>query len=75
VIALTDRLVRQLGITALMVTHSLEQALGYGDRLVMLAAGQITGDWSAEARRGLSPERLRALYGSDRVGGLPLDAP
>ena len=75
VIELTDRLVRQLGITALMVTHSLDQALGYGDRLVMLAAGQIAGDWSAEARRGLSPERLRALYGSDRVGDLPADAP
>ncbi len=75
VIELTDRLVRQLGITALMVTHSLDQALGYGDRLVMLAAGQISGDWSAEARRGLSPERLRALYGSDRVGDLPADAP
>ena len=58
-----------------MVTHSLDQALGYGDRLVMLAAGRIAGDWSAEARQGLNPERLRALYGSDRVGGLPLDAP
>ncbi len=75
VIELTDRLVRQLGITALMVTHSLGQALGYGDRLVMLAAGQIAGDWSATARQGLSPRTLRALYGSDRVGGFPLDAP
>jgi putative ABC transport system ATP-binding protein len=67
VIALTERLVRQLGITALMVTHSLEQALGYGDRLVMLATGQIAADWSAEARQALSPQALRALYGSDRV--------
>jgi len=64
VIGLTERLVRQLGTTTLMVTHSLEQALTYGDRLVMLHEGRLVGDWSAKEREALSEDQLRALYGS-----------
>ena len=47
VMELTERLVRRLGTTTLMVTHSLDQALRYGDRLVMLQDGRLIGDWSA----------------------------
>ncbi|MCP9809181.1 ATP-binding cassette domain-containing protein [Cyanobium sp. HWJ4-Hawea] len=64
VIGLTEQLVRQLGTTTLMVTHSLKQALSHGDRLVMLHDGQLIGDWDGEQRRSLSEESLRALYGS-----------
>jgi putative ABC transport system ATP-binding protein len=67
VMALTERLIRQLGTTALMVTHSLEQALGHGDRLVMLHEGGLIGDWSAAEREQLDPPALRALYGNARV--------
>jgi len=63
VMALTDRLVRQLGTTALMVTHSLEQALSHGDRLVMLHEGGLIGDWNAAEREHLDPASLRAMYG------------
>ncbi|MCX5926147.1 MAG: ATP-binding cassette domain-containing protein [Cyanobium sp. LacPavin_0920_WC12_MAG_63_22] len=64
VMALTDRLVRQLGTTALMVTHSLEQALRHGDRLVMLHEGGLIGDWNAAEREYLEPAALRAMYGA-----------
>ena len=67
VMALTDRLVRRLQTTALMVTHSLEQALHHGDRLVMLHDGALIGDWSAQERRQFSPDDLRAFYGNVRV--------
>jgi len=61
---LTDRLVRQLGTTTLMVTHNLDQALRFGDRLVMLHEGRLLGDWSAEQRQHLTPDDLRQMYGS-----------
>lgn len=64
VMGLTDRLIRQLGTTALMVTHSLEQALGHGDRLVMLHEGRLIGDWSAAEREQLDPPTLRSMYGT-----------
>lgn len=78
VMGLTEQLVRQLGATTFMVTHSLEQALRYGDRLVMLRDGQMIGDWSAGERAGLTPASLRGLYGSAIVGATepnPADAP
>jgi putative ABC transport system ATP-binding protein len=78
VMGLTEQLVRQLGATTFMVTHSLEQALRYGDRLVMLRDGQLIGDWSAGERAGLTPASLRGLYGSAIVGATepnPADAP
>jgi putative ABC transport system ATP-binding protein len=67
VMALTDRLVRQLGTTTLMVTHSLDQALRFGDRLVMLHEGRMLGDWSAQQRQHLTPDDLRKMYGSANV--------
>ena len=72
VMALTDRLVERLGCTALMVTHSLEQALRHGDRLVMLHEGRLIGDWPAEERQRFTPAALRALYGGVTV---PAEAP
>jgi len=51
------------------VTHSLEQALRYGDRLIMLRDGQLIGDWLADQRTGLTPDALRGLYGSAIVSG------
>lgn len=67
VMALTDRLVRELGSTALMVTHNLDQALGHGDRLVMLQDGQLLRDWAGSERQGLTADYLRSLYGSAKV--------
>lgn len=67
VMELTARLVKRLGTTTLMVTHSLEQALHYGDRLVMLQAGTVVGDWSASQRQSFTPASLRELYASATV--------
>ena len=58
---------QQLGTTTLMVTHSLSQALRYGDRLVMLHEGRILGDWNAQERQHLTPDGLREMYGAARV--------
>ncbi|NBV59347.1 MAG: ATP-binding cassette domain-containing protein, partial [Synechococcaceae bacterium WB4_2_0811] len=67
VMQLTERLVRRLGTTTLMVTHSLEQALNHGDRLLMLHEGQVVGDWSGAEKAALSVASLRELYGSAKV--------
>ena len=74
VMNLTDRLVRQLGATTFMVTHSLEQALRYGDRLVMLRDGQLIGDWNTKEREVLTPESLRRMYGSAIVNATAQDS-
>lgn len=68
VVNLTDRIVREKGLTALMVTHSMAQALAYGDRLIMMHRGRIALDLDAQERRRLSVEDLIAEF-SRQVGG------
>lgn len=71
VMALTDRLVEQLGCTTLMVTHSLSQALRHGDRLVMLHDGQQVGGWDTAQRQQLTTEALQEMYGGAKVPTTP----
>lgn len=58
VLSLTDRLVKALKLTALMITHSMRDALAYGDRIVMLHRGRVIFDASGEAKRALSVNDL-----------------
>lgn len=44
VMELTDRIVREKGITAVMVTHNLRFAVEYGSRLVMMDRGRCVID-------------------------------
>ena len=41
VLALTERVIAESGLTALMVTHNMEHALRMGNRLLMMHDGQI----------------------------------
>jgi putative tryptophan/tyrosine transport system ATP-binding protein len=62
VMTLTDEIVRTLGITTLMVTHSMRQALEYGSRLIMLHQGKIILDISGPQRASMTVEDLLALF-------------
>src|SRR5690606_2598332 len=50
VLQLTDQIVVENQLTALMVTHSMRQALDHGTRTVMLHQGQVVLDVSGEER-------------------------
>lgn len=73
VMDLTERLVRERGLTTIMVTHSLTQALRYGERLVMLDSGRVIFESSGEERKRLSIEDLVARFSSAR-GSFALDS-
>ncbi len=62
VLDLTTRLVGQLRLTTLMVTHSMQQALALGDRLLMLHEGRICLDVAGEAKARLKVEDLLAEF-------------
>ncbi len=55
VIALSDKIVSRDRLTTLMVTHSMQQAATYGDRLVMMHRGKVIADL-----RGKEKKRVRA---------------
>ena len=54
VMALTQDIVSEKKITALMVTHSLQQALHVGTRTIMLHEGRVIYDISGEERKKLT---------------------
>lgn len=66
VLAITERLVAEHGLTTLMVTHRMDQALAVGNRLLMMHKGRIVVDAGGEEKRGLRVEDLVALF--RRVG-------
>lgn len=59
---LTDRIVNDDGITTVMVTHNLKQAINMGNRLIMMHRGEIVLDIKGEEKESLTPERLLALF-------------
>lgn len=62
VLAITERLVAEHGITTLMVTHRMDQALSVGNRLVMMHKGRIVLDLEGEEKRKLRVEDLVGLF-------------
>lgn len=68
---LTERIVSQGGLTTLMVTHNMEQALHLGNRLIMMHEGRIVFQASAEEKRELTVPALLAEFG--KIKGAMLD--
>lgn len=66
VLALTDRIIRESKLTAMMVTHSMRQALDHGSRTVMLHQGQVVLDVSGEKRAGMDVPDLLQMFEQTR---------
>ena len=71
VLRLTDQIVQSQGLTALMVTHSMRQALDHGTRTVMLHQGQVVLDVRGAERAALDVPDLLAMF--SRVRGEAVD--
>lgn len=69
----TDQIVREHHLTALMVTHSLTQALHFGSRTVLLHEGKVARDLAGQERSSLSAHDLLDLYGETSPKGEPSD--
>ena len=52
VMALTGRLVAERSLTTLMVTHNMQDAIRWGNRLIMMHAGRIILDIARDAKGG-----------------------
>ena len=63
VMELTESIIAEKKLTALMVTHSLAQALASGSRTIMLHEGRIIYDVSGRDREKLTPTDLLKRFG------------
>ena len=62
VLELTRELVGERGLTTMMVTHSMRQALDIGNRTVMLHEGRVVLDVAGDERKGLKVEDLLHMF-------------
>lgn len=68
---LTDEIVTRHGLTTLMVTHNMDQALKLGTRLVMMHDGEIILDLDAEAKSKMTVPGLLKEF--EKIKGAQLD--
>ena len=62
VLELTEKLVADQHLTALMVTHNMKDAIAIGNRLIMMHAGRIVVDVSGERKKALTMHQLMELF-------------
>jgi putative ABC transport system ATP-binding protein len=66
VIRVTDEIIARDRLTALMVTHSMQQAVSLGNRIVMMHQGQIVCDLSGTEKARARPDDLLGRFDAIR---------
>lgn len=66
VLALTNKVVEEFDLTVMMVTHSMKDALAYGERTVMLHQGEVVLDVAGEARSHMGVKDLLEMFSKVR---------
>ena len=62
VLELTDKIIEENHLTAMMVTHNMHDAIAYGNRLVMMHNGKIILDISGEEKKNLTVELIMKQF-------------
>ena len=67
----TDRIIQRDGLTTLMITHNMKDAIAHGNRLIMMYEGRIVIDVAGEDKKKLTVPQLLELFskvsGSDEA--------
>ena len=72
VLELTDKIVKENQMTTLMITHNMQDAITYGNRLIMFHQGNIIYDVRGEEKQKLTVEKLLEKFNT--AGELPPDS-
>ncbi len=62
VLALSDKIIEENQLTAMMVTHNMKDAINHGNRLIMMHEGNIIYDVSGEEKKKLHVSDLLAKF-------------
>ena len=62
VLELTEKIVAEQKLTAMMVTHNMKDAIAMGNRLIMMNAGRVVVDVRGEEKKKLTRENLMQLF-------------
>lgn len=73
VLELSAKLIGDNQLTAMMVTHNMNDAIKYGNRLIMMNEGQILYEVAGDEKQQLQKEDLIALFAKRAGDGLVSD--
>jgi putative ABC transport system ATP-binding protein len=62
VLELSDKIVQDNGLTAMMITHNMKDAITHGNRLIMMNEGRIILDIEGEEKKRLTKADLLAKF-------------
>ena len=62
VLALSDKIISENNLTAMMVTHNMKDAIAHGNRLIMMHEGRVIYDVSGEEKKNLKVSDLLAKF-------------
>ena len=62
VLSITDKIVKENNLTTLMITHNMNDAITYGNRLIMMHEGRVVVDVSGEEKQKLTIKQLLDLF-------------
>lgn len=63
IMALTDKIIAEDKLTCLMITHQMDDALKYGNRLLVVDAGHVVADYRGAAKDELTKADLLQYFG------------
>ena len=58
----TKEIIEKNNITSLMITHNMQDAITYGNRLIMLHAGEVIFDIKGDEKQKLTVEKLLEMF-------------
>ncbi|WP_147634318.1 ABC transporter ATP-binding protein [Treponema pectinovorum] len=67
VMQLTRKFTQELALTTMMVTHNMQHALDYGNRLIMMHKGNIIFDISGDEKKNLTMDSLIEKFKQIRI--------
>lgn len=67
VLALSEKIIQENALTAIMVTHNMKAAIAHGNRLIMMHEGRVIIDVSGEEKKKLTVEDLLEMF--EKVSG------
>jgi putative ABC transport system ATP-binding protein len=62
IMKLTDQIIREKHLTAMMVTHNLRYAVEYGDRILMMNQGKVVLDKAGAEKARTSIEEILGMF-------------
>ena len=71
VLELSDKIIAENNLTALMVTHNMRDAITHGNRLIMLSDGKVILNISGEEKKNLTVDELLKKF--EKASGSKLE--